>query len=129
MCQQHNQRSTAVAEKRQADTRVRNCICYNCNVQNHLDAHLHGQANSQQHTEFVLCPQGNHNSPPNEHRKQNDNQQRTDKAEFLTDNGKDEVILWLRQIQIFLPALAQTQPKQPPGTDRIQGLLRLPCVI
>ena len=53
---------------------------------------------------------------------QNQDQSGTDKAQFLADNGKNEVVVLLRQIKVFLSALTETKTEQSSASDSIERL-------
>ena len=72
---------------------------------------------------------GNPVAPDNQKRKQNEDRQRTDKAEFFTYNRKNVVVMLLRQIQVLLSALSEAQAEQTAGADCIFRLENLKTVV
>ena len=61
-------------------------------------------------------------APNDEQHKEQDDDRRPDKAQLLTDDGEDVVILRLGQVEEFLAALAQAHTQQAAGADGVQGL-------
>src|SRR5699024_2004182 len=66
-----------------------------------------------------------HEKSPDQEKKQQDDNARPDKSQFLTDNREDHIILRLRQKPQFLYAVPQPPPEQAAASDRIQPLKRL----
>ncbi len=60
---------------------------------------------------------------------QRNDDHRADKAKLLAGNGENIVVMLLRQIQIFLAALAEAQARQAAGADGIAGLNDLVALI
>ena len=60
--------------------------------------------------------------PPEHQDKQKNDTDGTEKAEFLTDNGKNHIILCLRHIAQLLQALSESFSKQLAGSDCIECL-------
>lgn len=82
-----------------------------------------------QRAKSVSCVHGD--PIPAEHQKdeQRNDDHRADKAQLLAGDGENIVVMLLRQIQIFLAALAEAQARQAAGADGIAGLNDLVALI
>ena len=58
-------------------------------------------------------------APPQQRTEQQNDRTRAQKAQFLAEDGKDEVVLRLGHEQMFLTTVAQPQPCRPAGADGI----------
>ena len=56
---------------------------------------------------------GNGNAPPEQQHEQQHHGAGSHKAQFLADDGEDEVVLGFGHEQVFLAAVAQPQPGGP----------------
>ena len=57
---------------------------------------------------------------PDEKRKQDNDDKRTDEAELLAHYGKNEVVLRLRDVEILLSRLSDADAEQLPGADGVE---------
>ena len=118
----HQQRRAAVAEKRQRDAGAGDEIRDDRDVQKHLDRQQRRDADADEKAVAVGRVRGDPIAAADEQREQDQNRDRADIAELLADDGKDVVVVLLRQVEIFLPALSETEPEKAARTDGIQRL-------
>lgn len=91
-------------------------------------ADVRGQTDRHQHPELVMGVHGDVESTDDQQRKKQHHSQRSHQTKLFADNGKDEVVFRLRQIQILLPGFAQTQTEQSARANGNQRLTGLPGV-
>ena len=116
----HDERRAAVAEERQADAGVRDGVCDNADVEDSLNAELERDAKRQHGAEAVTRMQRDIYAAPDEKRKQDNDDKRTDEAELLAHYGKNEVVLRLRDVEILLSRLPDADAEQLPGADGVK---------
>ena len=61
-------------------------------------------------------------APPQQQGKQQDHRTGPDEAQFLAQNGKDEVVLRLGHEQVLLAAVAKAQPCRAAAANGVQAL-------
>ena len=80
--------------------------------------HSHNQKSAEQ----IRCIIGDHHKPVNHKKKQHDNRNSPKKAQFLTDDGKNHIILGFGKESQLLDAFAQSLPHQASGANGIKSL-------
>ena len=120
--EEEGQRRTSVGEERQADAGRRNGVGDDGNIEDRLNADLCNEADRYHGTEAVPAFDGNAEATPDKKRKEQDNKQRSDKAELFTRDRKNEIVLRLGQEQIFLQGISESAAHKSPGADGIEGL-------
>lgn len=110
----HEQRRAAIAEKRQRNARTRDEVRDDRDVQKHLDRQQRRDADADEEAVAVGRMRGDPVAAADEQRKQDQDRDGADIAKLLTTDGKDVVIVLLRQVEVFLPALPRPSPRKPP---------------
>ena len=126
LAKQEQQTCAAGREERQADAGVGQQRRANADVQKYLPPHLRDDADAQQGAVQIRGAQRNADPLHQKRRKESDQRQRTDKAQFLPDHGKDKVVFGIRQPLVLLDTVADADTEQPAGADRIDALQSLP---
>ena len=57
-----------------------------------------------------------------EQRKEDQDQRRADKAQLLAHDGEDKVVVFLRQVEILLPPVSETEAAHSPAADGVERL-------
>ena len=78
-----------------------------------------------QFSQQILCPNCCHHESPDQASKQKDNQYSSKQSCFLTDDGKNHIILCFGYKSQFLQTVSHPTPEDSPTSDRIQALDRL----
>ena len=97
----HEQRRAAIAEKRQRNARTRDEVRDDRDVQKHLDRQQRRDTDADKEAVAVGRVRGDPVAAADEQRKQDQDRNGADIAEFLADDGKDIVIMLLGQIVSF----------------------------
>ena len=100
-------------EKGQADAGVGDGIGDHGHIEDSLQGHLHSKAYHQQRSKTVGGMGGNGDPPPEQQHKQQHHGAGPHKAQFLADDGEDEVVLGFGHKQMLLAAVPQPQPGGP----------------
>ena len=98
----HQQRRAAVAEKRQRDAGAGDEIRDDRDVQKHLDRQQRRDADTDEKAVAVGRVRGDPIAAADEQRKQDQDRDRADIAKLLADDGKDVVIVLLRQVEVLM---------------------------
>ena len=122
-----NDRGSSRREKRQSDTRIGHGIGHHRDIQYGLQRDLDGEAVNNNRTKSVRCFGRNAEAAPDKKSEQRHHANGTDKAQFLTNNGKNKVVLRLGNVAVFLLAVAESLAEKPTRANGIEPLQSLPC--
>ena len=126
--QRRQQRRTTIGDKRQRHTNHRQNTGHHAHIDNRLRAQPnHDAARSQTH-QRVSSAQHNTNRTIHQARIQQQNRQRTQQAQLLTNNGENIVVMRLSQVVVLLTRLAQANTQEAAGRQRHLTRIRLVTV-
>ena len=113
------QRRAAIAEKRQGDAGGGQQARHHADVQKGLKAHQGHDAHHHQAAEPVPGMEGDPEAPENQRREQQHDNGGANQAQLLADDGEDEIVVLLRQIEKLLAALPQAHSPPEPMVMRL----------
>src|SRR5690606_33906193 len=113
---------SAVADQGKGNARHGKDRRHHGQIEQGLDGDGADQADAEQGSERIRGDQGGANAPQNHSHKEEDQEEASKKAQFLGNDGKDEVGVRLVQIGQFLDPVSQSPAGQTSGTDGIKGL-------
>ena len=126
--QRRQQRRTTIGDKRQRHTNHRQNTGHHAHIDNRLRAQPnHDAARSQTH-QRVSSAQHNTHRAIHQARIQQQNRQRTQQAQLLTNNGENIVVMRLSQVVVLLTRLAQTNTEETTGRQCHLTRIRLVTV-
>ena len=116
--QRGQQRRTTIGDKRQRHTNHRQDTGHHAHIDNRLRSQPnHDAARSQTH-QRISSTQHNTNRAVHQAHIQQQNRQRTQQTQLLTNNGENIVVMRLSQVVILLARLAQTNTQEATGRQR-----------
>ena len=126
--QRGQQRRTTIGDKRQRHTNHRQNTGHHAHIDNRLRGQPnHDAARSQTH-QRISSTQHNTNRAVHQAHIQQQNRQRTQQTQLLTNNGENIVVMRLSQVVILLARLAQTNTQEATGRQRHLTRIRLVTV-
>ena len=126
--QRGQQRRTTIGDKRQRHTNHRQNTGHHAHIDNRLRGQPnHDAARSQTH-QRISSTQHNTNRAVHQAHIQQQNRQRTQQTQLLTDNGENIVVMRLSQVVVLLTRLAQTNTQEAAGRQRHLTRIRLVTV-
>ena len=126
--QRGQQRRTTIGDKRQRHTNHRQNTGHHAHIDNRLRGQPnHDAARSQTH-QRISSTQHNTNRAIHQAHIQQQNRQRTQQTQLLTNNGENIVVMRLSQVVVLLTRLAQTNTQEATGRQRHLTRIRLVTV-
>ena len=126
--QRGQQRRTTIGDKRQRHTNHRQNTGHHAHIDNRLRGQPnHDAARSQTH-QRISSTQHNTNRAIHQAHIQQQNRQRTQQTQLLTNNGENIVVMRLSQVVVLLARLAQTNTQEATGRQRHLTRIRLVTV-
>lgn len=81
-------RSSSIADKRQRNACIGDCIGHHCNIQNNLKSQMPHNPATDKSSGQIFCMHGSHTQPPQKHCKQKNQKDSSGCSHFLTYNRK-----------------------------------------
>ena len=125
----NEKRRAAVGEERERNARRGQEVRHDTDVQEHLQGKMRCKPRRHQRAEAVTRVHCDPIAAHDQQHEQQNHHHRADKAQLLAEDGENVVVVLLRQIQIFLPALAEAETHQAAGADGVERLQDLIAVI
>ena len=94
----------------------------NCDIEDNLNGNLDGDAKRNKRGKKAALPKCKAHSAFYEQGEQQENGKRPDKAELLTGNGKNKVVLRLGNVAEFQAAVAESETEKAARSDRHHSL-------
>ena len=98
-------------------------------VEEGLQRKMRGDPRGEQRAEAVTRVHGDIIAAHDEKNKEQDHDDRADKAQLLAEDGENVVVVLLGQVQIFLAALAEAEAHEAAGADGVERLEDLVAVV
>ena len=118
-------RSSSIADKRQRNACIGDCIGHHCNIQNNLKSQMPHIPSTDKSSGQIFCMHGSHTQPPQKHCKQKNQKDSSGCSHFLTYNRKNHIILRFRNKSKFLQTVSKSSAEYSAAADGIQSLDRL----
>ena len=101
-------RSSSIADKRQRNACIGDCIGHHCNIQNNLKSQMPHNPATDKSSGQNFCMHGSHTQPPQKHCKQKNQKDSSGCSHFLTYNRINHIILRFRNKSKFLQTVSKS---------------------